>query len=105
MNAMQEERTRIIQFRPSEQEILYLVSQCYTNKEIAEILGIRYGTVRNVISDIMRLLGIHERLHLVRYTQALEFGIKKSPHRITEALNPSMLKTQKTEVGHTVAEI
>ena len=51
----------ILQLSPREREIIYLkYFQEFNNKEIAELLGIKYQTVRNILSDAikkMRLLG------------------------------------------------
>lgn len=63
-----------IALRPCEKEIMRLVAQYRTNKEIADELDISYGRVRNVISDIMRVLDIHERPHLIRYAQENGYG-------------------------------
>ena len=70
-----------VALRPREKEILHLVAQYRTNGEIASELNLRYGTIRNAVSDIMRLLGIHERPHLIQYAQENGYGAKVSPSK------------------------
>lgn len=94
---MGEHKTKII-FRPREVETLHFVAECYTNREIADFLGIQETTVRNSISYIMRLLNIHARTHLIRYAQTHGYGVKQSP-RITEALAPLTVTTQNRETS------
>ncbi len=94
---MDEHKTALI-FRPREIEILHFVAECYTNREIADFLGVQDATVRNSISYIMRLLRIRERPHLIRYAQTHGYGAKQSP-RITEALTPLSVTTQNSETS------
>jgi DNA-binding NarL/FixJ family response regulator len=52
---------------PREQEVVKLVAEAHTNKEIAEILHLSEKTVENHRSNAMRKLGMRDRVELVRY--------------------------------------
>jgi DNA-binding NarL/FixJ family response regulator len=52
---------------PREQEVVKLVAEAHTNKEIASILGLSEKTVENHRSNAMRKLGMRDRVELVRY--------------------------------------
>jgi DNA-binding NarL/FixJ family response regulator len=52
---------------PREQEVVKLVAEAHTNKEIAELLGLSEKTVENHRSNAMRKLGMRDRVELVRY--------------------------------------
>jgi DNA-binding NarL/FixJ family response regulator len=52
---------------PREEEVVTLVAEAHTNKEIAEILGLAEKTVENHRSNAMRKLGMRDRVELVRY--------------------------------------
>ena len=52
---------------PREQEVVKLVAEAHTNKEIAEILHLAEKTVENHRSNAMRKLGMRDRVELVRY--------------------------------------
>ncbi len=56
-----------------EKEILDLVSQGFTNQQIAEKLFISSRTIDTHRTNIMHKLGVHDVAHLVRY--ALEHGL------------------------------
>jgi len=58
---------------PRHREVLQLVAEGYTTREIAERLGISVKTVEAHRSEIMRRLGIHELAGLVRF--AVRLGI------------------------------
>ena len=47
-----------------EQQIIELVSQGYSNKEIAQELFLGDGTVRNYLSGILEKLGLRDRTQL-----------------------------------------
>lgn len=47
-----------------EKEILSMVAEGYANKQIAELLFISEGTVKNYISSIYDKLGVHDRIKL-----------------------------------------
>jgi DNA-binding NarL/FixJ family response regulator len=65
-------------FRPREVEILYFLAKCYTNDEIAKALSMKEKTVRNNISIIMRIAGVDNRIHLIRYAQEHGYGANVS---------------------------
>jgi DNA-binding NarL/FixJ family response regulator len=52
---------------PREQEIVKLIAEAHTNKEIAEILHLSEKTVENHRGNAMRKLGMRDRVELVRY--------------------------------------
>ncbi|MDX6637115.1 MAG: hypothetical protein QOJ01_626 [Solirubrobacterales bacterium] len=52
---------------PREQEVVKLVAEAHTNKEIAAILHLAEKTVENHRSNAMRKLGMRDRVQLVRY--------------------------------------
>lgn len=58
-----------------EREILQLLAESITNKEIAKILNLSLNTVESHRKNIMRKLGIHKYADLVRY--AIKEGISK----------------------------
>ena len=56
-----------------EREILQLVAESYSTKEIATKLGISVKTVDNHRTNLMRKLNLHDVASLTRY--ALEIGL------------------------------
>jgi len=56
-----------------ETEIMRLMSGGYSNKEIANSLGVAEGTVKNHVSNILSKLGVRDRTRAV--LKALELGI------------------------------
>lgn len=56
-----------------ETEILRLMAGGYSNKEIANSLGVAEGTVKNHVSNILSKLGVRDRTRAV--LKALEIGI------------------------------
>lgn len=63
-----------------EREVLQLVAESYSTKEIASKLGISIKTVDNHRTNLMRKLNLHDVASLTRY--ALEIGLieaKKTP--------------------------
>lgn len=50
-----------------EREVLQLIAEGYTNKEIAEILSISIKTVQSHRSSLMRKLDLHDRGELIKY--------------------------------------
>ncbi len=52
---------------PREEEVVKLVAEAHTNKEIAEILHLSEKTVENHRSKAMKKLGMRDRVELVRY--------------------------------------
>jgi two-component system response regulator NreC len=56
-----------------EREVLQLIAEGYTNREIAELLHISIKTVQNHRSRIMNKLDLHDRGELIKY--AIQQGI------------------------------
>lgn len=54
-------------------QVLQLARDELTAKEIGEKLGIGYGSVRNHLADIYRLLAVNNRAEAV--SKAIEFGL------------------------------
>jgi two-component system response regulator NreC len=52
---------------PREQEVLQLIAEGYSNKEIAGILSISVKTVQSHRSNLMRKLDLHDRAELIKY--------------------------------------
>jgi DNA-binding NarL/FixJ family response regulator len=52
---------------PREEEIVKLVTEAHTNREIAEILHLSEKTVENHRANAMRKLGMRDRVELVRH--------------------------------------
>lgn len=52
---------------PREREVLQLIAEGYTNKEIGEILKISIKTVKAHRSNLMNKLDLHDRGELIRY--------------------------------------
>lgn len=52
---------------PREEQVVKLVAEAHTNKEIAELLGLAEKTAENHRSNAMRKLGMRDRVELVRY--------------------------------------
>jgi DNA-binding NarL/FixJ family response regulator len=64
---------RIISLTEREREILQLIAEGYTNKEVAKLLKICLKTAHAHRNNIMQKLGIHRQADLIRY--ALKEGI------------------------------
>lgn len=56
-----------ISLSPREMEILELICQGASNKDIAERLGISYQTVKNHVTAILQKLGVNDRTQAVLY--------------------------------------
>lgn len=52
---------------PREREVLQLIAEGYTNKQIAEILCIALKTVQAHRSNLMAKLDLHDRAELIKY--------------------------------------
>jgi DNA-binding NarL/FixJ family response regulator len=52
---------------PREQEVLKLIAEAYTNKEIASTLHLAEKTVESHRANLLRKLGMRDRVELVRY--------------------------------------
>jgi DNA-binding NarL/FixJ family response regulator len=66
------------QLTHQEQQIVVLVAQGLTNKEIAQRLGSSPFTVRNQVQVIMRKLGLKNRVQ-VAYLSGQQANIKPEP--------------------------
>jgi two-component system response regulator NreC len=60
-------------FRREKKEVLCLIVQGYTNRQIGEILHISVRTVEGHRANISAKLGLHSRVEFVRY--AREHGL------------------------------
>ena len=52
---------------PREQEVLKLIAEAHSNREIAEILHLSAKTVESHRGNLLRKLGMRDRVELVRY--------------------------------------
>jgi DNA-binding NarL/FixJ family response regulator len=52
---------------PREQEVLKLIAEAHTNKEIAGVLHLAEKTVESHRANLLRKLGMRDRVELVRY--------------------------------------
>jgi DNA-binding NarL/FixJ family response regulator len=52
---------------PREQEVLKLIAEAHTNKEIAATLHLAEKTVESHRANLLRKLGMRDRVELVRY--------------------------------------
>jgi two-component system response regulator NreC len=52
---------------PREREVLQLIAEGYTNKQIAEILSISIKTVQAHRNNLMQKLDLHDRGELIKY--------------------------------------
>src|ERR1044072_4269942 len=52
---------------PREQEVLKLISEAHTNRQIAETLHLAEKTVESHRANLLRKLGMRDRVELVRY--------------------------------------
>jgi DNA-binding NarL/FixJ family response regulator len=52
---------------PREQEVVKLIAEAHTNKEIAEILHLSEKTVESHRARVLQKLGMRDRVELVRY--------------------------------------
>lgn len=63
-----------------EREVLQLVAEGRTNREIADMLFISVKTVLRHRTDIMQKLGFHNRTELIKY--AISKGLIDMPHKM-----------------------
>jgi DNA-binding NarL/FixJ family response regulator len=52
---------------PREREVLQLIAEGYTNKQIAEILSLSIKTIQTHRMNLMSKLGLHDRAELIKY--------------------------------------
>jgi len=67
-----EEKEKILELTPREQEILHHLTKGLTNKEISTVANLAVDTVKTHLRNIFRKLGVKNR------TQAISYVIKKS---------------------------
>ena len=67
------QRKNVVELSRREREILQLIAEGFTNKEISIQLHLSFGTVQIHRSNIMRKIGVHRQADLIRY--ALKEGI------------------------------
>ena len=69
LKSVTEQRESEEPLTPREKEILRLIVQGYTNRQIGDELTISVRTVEGHRSNIMEKLGLHSRVELVRYAR------------------------------------
>jgi DNA-binding NarL/FixJ family response regulator len=52
---------------PREQEVVKLIAEAHTNAQIAEVLHLSEKTVESHRANVLRKLGMRDRVELVRY--------------------------------------
>ncbi|MFY9489219.1 MAG: response regulator transcription factor [Solirubrobacterales bacterium] len=62
-----DEEPRMDKLTDRELEVVKLIAEAHTNKQIAEILGLSEKTVESHRSNILNKLGMSDRVELVRY--------------------------------------
>ena len=76
---------------PRESEVLELVSQGLSNKEVARILRLEVHTVKNHVQHLFRKIGVHHRGDLV--------GVLATDERVDDSLNGTGAR-QSSHVDH-----
>ena len=57
----------VIPLTPREEEVVKLIAEAYTNAQIAQILHVSEKTVESHRANVLRKLGMRDRVELVRY--------------------------------------
>jgi DNA-binding NarL/FixJ family response regulator len=57
----------VIPLTPREEEVVKLIAEAYTNAQIAEMLHLSAKTVESHRANVLRKLGMRDRVELVRY--------------------------------------
>jgi DNA-binding NarL/FixJ family response regulator len=52
---------------PREQDVVKLIAEAYTNRQIGEILKVSQKTVESHRANVLAKLGMRDRVELVRY--------------------------------------
>jgi DNA-binding NarL/FixJ family response regulator len=61
LSFMEARHNQLDELTSREQEVLHLITDGYTNKEIANQLIIEYGTVKNHVHNILKKLDVKSR--------------------------------------------
>ncbi|HUJ34034.1 MAG TPA: response regulator transcription factor, partial [Solirubrobacteraceae bacterium] len=56
-----------VSLTPREEEVVKLIAEAFTNAQIAEILHLAEKTVESHRANVLRKLGMRDRVELVRY--------------------------------------
>ncbi len=67
---LKETNTNLINITKRETQIINLITEGFTNKEIEQRLNISICTVKSHIHNILDKLSLHTRLQIVKYTQS-----------------------------------
>lgn len=67
-------RSNSVRMTKRERQIIVLIADGLSNKEIAQHLNIAVHTVKSHVHNIMEKLALHTRLQLAKYTQNEEFS-------------------------------
>jgi DNA-binding NarL/FixJ family response regulator len=73
LGRMDKEKTSLERLSPRQREVLQLIAEGYSTKEIAKELGISAKTAETYRTELMKELDIHEIASLTRY--ALRMGV------------------------------
>ncbi len=57
----------VVPLTPREEEVVKLIAEAYTNTQIAEILHLAEKTIESHRANVLRKLGMRDRVELVRY--------------------------------------
>lgn len=66
------ERQELSELTPREREVLQLIGQGLSNKDIAERLNIEVGTVKNHVHSILQKLNVNSRMDAAAYLAIME---------------------------------
>lgn len=67
-------------FTPREDQVLELIGQGLTNKEIGSELGVAEKTVKNIATMVFSKLGVHRRAQAAVYITLRHLSEMSSPH-------------------------
>ena len=70
--------TEFAELTARQAEVLQLIADCFSNKEIGAELGISVKTVEKHRQQVMNKLGIHETAGLTRYAMGLNPEMAKN---------------------------
>jgi two-component system response regulator DevR len=62
---------RVSDLTPREREVLHLIEQGYSNREIADLMIVEVGTVKNFVHSLLHKLGVKRRSQAARYALTL----------------------------------